>query len=59
MSIKTFFTDAAQINSPVAGVIALVTIGDVKDAAVIFSALIGALCTLAITIWKIKRNKSE
>lgn len=59
MNFKTFFIDAAQINSPVAAVIALVTIGEMKDIAILFSAIIGTLCTVAITIWKIKNNRKD
>jgi hypothetical protein len=59
MNFKTFFIDAAQINSPVAAVIALVTIGEMKDIAILFSAIIGTLCTAAITIWKIKNNRKD
>lgn len=59
MNFKTFLTDAAHVNSPVAGVIALVTIGDVKDVAVIFSVIVGTICTAVVTVWKIKNNKKD
>lgn len=57
--MKKIFADAAFINTPLGGLLAAINISEMKDLAILASALITAACTLAITIWRIKKGKKE